>query len=55
MRTRFLKRGGGTVPTDELLARIGVTQPSPDLPEWVVQWSRAEGGMTVRAESVLQT
>ncbi|WP_407970568.1 thioesterase family protein [Burkholderia pyrrocinia] len=55
VRTRFLKRGGGTVPTNELLAWIGVTQPSPDLPEWVVQWSRAEGGMAVRAESVLQT
>ncbi|MEK6367408.1 MAG: thioesterase family protein [Burkholderia gladioli] len=39
VRTRFLKRGGGTVPTRELLAWIGVTQPSPDLPEWVVQWN----------------
>lgn len=54
VRTRFLKRGGGTVPTNELLAWIGVTQPSPDLPEWIVQWSRAEGGMATRAESVLQ-
>ncbi|TGU67753.1 thioesterase, partial [Mesorhizobium sp. M00.F.Ca.ET.186.01.1.1] len=45
VRTRFLKRGGGSVPTNELLASIGVTEPSPELPEWVAQWSRAEGGM----------
>ncbi|WP_176054427.1 thioesterase family protein [Paraburkholderia caribensis] len=46
VRTRFLKRSGGTVPTGELLGLAGVTQTSPALPEWVVQWSAAEGGMT---------
>ncbi|WP_186059515.1 thioesterase family protein [Burkholderia gladioli] len=55
VRTRFLKRGGGTVPTRELLAWIGVTQPSPDLPEWVAQWNRAEGGAAVHEQSVAQT
>jgi len=47
VRARFLKRSGGTVPTDELLALAGVTQASPALPDWVVQWSAAEGGMTL--------
>lgn len=46
VRTRFLKRSGGTVPTGELLRLAGVTKASPALPEWVVQWSAAEGGMT---------
>ncbi|MDC6128197.1 porin [Burkholderia gladioli] len=55
VRTRFLKRGGGTVPTRELLAWIGVTQPSPDLPQWVAQWNRAEGGAAVHEQSVAQT
>ena len=49
VRTRFLKRGGGSVSTNELLAWIGVTEPSPELPEWVAQWSRAEGGMADQA------
>lgn len=49
VRARFLKRSGGTVPSDELLALIGVTHASPALPEWIVQWSSAEGGMTARA------
>jgi len=47
VRTRFLKRSGGTVPTDELLALAGVTHASPAMPDWVVQWSAAEGGMAL--------
>lgn len=47
VRARFLKRGGGTVPTSDLLKLADVAQSSPDLPEWVVQWSAAEGGMVL--------
>ncbi|CAD6560526.1 thioesterase family protein [Paraburkholderia sabiae] len=46
VRARFLKRSGGTVPTHELLALANVTHASPEMPEWVEQWSAAEGGMT---------
>ncbi|MEP9326882.1 thioesterase family protein [Paraburkholderia phymatum] len=49
VRARFLKRSGGTVPTDELLALAGVTHASPAMPDWVVQWSAAEGGMAPHA------
>jgi len=45
VRARFLKRGGGIVSTAELLELAGVAQPAPPLPEWVAQWSQAEGGM----------
>jgi len=48
VRARFLKRGG-TVAVPELLALAGVPQLSPPLPEWVLQWSAAEGGMAVAA------
>jgi len=47
VRTRFLKRGGGAVPTAALLALTGVTRTSPELPEWVLQWNAAEAAMTV--------
>ncbi|GAB6846509.1 thioesterase family protein [Paraburkholderia kururiensis] len=47
VRARFLKRSGGTVSTAELMELAGITQPSPPLPEWVRQWSAAEGGMAV--------
>jgi acyl-CoA thioesterase FadM len=45
VRARFLKRSGGVVTTAELLQLSGITQPSPELPEWVARWSEAEGGM----------
>jgi len=47
VRARFLKRSGGTVPTSDLLQLAGVAQASPVLPEWVEQWSAAEGGMAI--------
>ncbi|WP_118179924.1 acyl-CoA thioesterase [Paraburkholderia phosphatilytica] len=45
VRTRFLKRAGGTVSVAELMELAQVSQPSPMLPEWVVRWSEADGGM----------
>ncbi|WP_261540152.1 thioesterase family protein [Burkholderia multivorans] len=45
IRARILKRGGGTLGTSALLEVAKVTQQSPPLPEWVVRWSEAEGGM----------
>ncbi|WP_109484110.1 thioesterase family protein [Paraburkholderia sp. C35] len=49
VRARFLKRSGGTVPTSDLLGLADVTQASPALPDWIAQWSAAEGGMTLPA------
>lgn len=40
VRWRFLKRGGGTVSSSELLEAVGVNQPSPPLPPWVEDWNR---------------
>lgn len=45
VRARFLKRSGGLVATSELMQMSGSTEASPALPEWVVRWSEAEGGM----------
>ncbi|QQC63195.1 acyl-CoA thioesterase [Paraburkholderia ginsengisoli] len=51
VRARFLKRQGGTVATAEMLELSGITQTSPALPEWVVNWSEAEGGMALQPAS----
>jgi acyl-CoA thioesterase FadM len=51
VRARFLKRSGGTVSTAELMQLAGMNQPSPALPEWVAQWSEAEGGMSFQPAS----
>jgi acyl-CoA thioesterase FadM len=40
IRSRFLKRGGGTVSSAELLETIGHSGPSPQLPEWIDAWNR---------------
>lgn len=39
VRSRFLKRQGGTVSARELLDLIGHAGPSPLLPEWVAAWN----------------
>jgi len=44
IKARFLKRKGGTVATSELMELAGITEASPQLPEWVAQWSEADGG-----------
>jgi acyl-CoA thioesterase FadM len=40
VRSRFLRRKGGTVSTSELLQLIGRADPSPALPEWIDAWNR---------------
>ena len=40
IRSRFLKRGGGTVSSRDLLEVIGHTGPPPPLPEWIEAWNR---------------
>jgi acyl-CoA thioesterase FadM len=40
VRSRFLKRQGGTVSSAELLELLGKAQPSPPLPVWVEAWNR---------------
>jgi acyl-CoA thioesterase FadM len=40
VRSRFLKRQGGTVSSAELLELLGKAQPSPPLPAWVEAWNR---------------
>jgi acyl-CoA thioesterase FadM len=39
VRSRFLKRQGGTVSSRELLDLIGHADPSPQLPAWVAAWN----------------
>lgn len=39
VRSRFLKRKGGTVSTRELLELLGRTGPSPELPAWIAAWN----------------
>jgi acyl-CoA thioesterase FadM len=40
VRSRFLKRGGGTVSSGELLDILGKAGPSPPLPAWIDAWNR---------------
>lgn len=40
VRSRFLKRGGGSVAAREILDVIGHSQPSPALPAWIDAWNR---------------
>jgi len=40
VRARFLKRGGGTVTTQELLELLGTARASPELPAWIDAWNR---------------
>lgn len=39
VRSRFLKRGGGTVGSRDVLALIDAAGPSPALPPWVEAWN----------------
>src|SRR6187431_2310933 len=38
VRSRFLRRAGGTVSSQELLELAGETGPSPALPAWIEAW-----------------
>jgi acyl-CoA thioesterase FadM len=40
VRARFLRRGGGTVSSRELLDLVGRSEPSPALPAWIDAWNR---------------
>lgn len=40
VRARFLRQKGGTVSTEELLALLGRSAPSPALPAWIDAWNR---------------
>ena len=40
VRSRFLKRGGGTVSSRELLDAVGLNAASPPLPPWIADWNR---------------
>ena len=39
VRSRLLKRKGGTVTSQELLALLGKEGPSPELPAWIAAWN----------------
>lgn len=39
VRSRFLKRKGGTMTSHALLELLGKTGPSPELPAWVAAWN----------------
>ncbi len=40
IRSRFLRRQGGTVSSAELLQVLGKSGPSPQLPAWIDAWNR---------------
>ncbi|HYQ02670.1 MAG TPA: thioesterase family protein [Polyangiaceae bacterium] len=40
VRSRFLKRGGGSVGSKEILEIVGRSEPSPALPPWVEAWNQ---------------
>ncbi len=40
VRSRFLRRRGGTVSSAEVLELVGRAGPSPTLPAWIEDWNR---------------
>lgn len=42
IRARFLKKSGGSVKTVELMDLMGITTPSPQLPDWVNAWNQSQ-------------
>lgn len=40
VRWRFLKRGGGSVRSKELLDAVGLNDSSPPMPAWIEDWNR---------------
>jgi acyl-CoA thioesterase FadM len=40
VRSRFLRRRGGTASSQEVLEVLGKAGPSPELPEWIAAWNR---------------
>lgn len=40
VRSRFLKRGGGSVGSSEILAVLGRSDSSPPLAPWIAAWNR---------------
>lgn len=44
-KTVFRKKGGGSVPTRELVAAAGHSGPWPEVPVFVTDWQRLEGEM----------
>ena len=43
---RFLRKTGGTVPIEEVLAAAGIGHPSPPLPERATVWLAAQNAIT---------
>jgi acyl-CoA thioesterase FadM len=43
VRSRFLRRRGGTVPSAELLELLGKAGESPAIPQWIEDWNRQNG------------
>ncbi|GGP18158.1 acyl-CoA thioesterase [Silvimonas iriomotensis] len=41
IRARFLRKTGGSVASQELMALGGITHDSPPLPEWLANWGNA--------------
>ncbi|MDO4784965.1 MAG: acyl-CoA thioesterase [Propionibacteriaceae bacterium] len=51
VRARFLRRGGGTVPPDEVIAQAGRPPENAGVPRWVVEWSEHTKRPALRSES----
>ena len=46
VRVRFLRKSGGTLPAAEVAAAVVPGIQSPDLPDYVTDWARAEAGFS---------
>lgn len=51
VRGRILRRSGGTVPIDEVMAKCGADPSMFDLPDWVVEWGRRTRLPSLRADA----
>jgi acyl-CoA thioesterase FadM len=52
IRGRFLKKAGGTVPMDELLAAVGAAPDGLEVPPWLLEWAGEVQLPPTRGEAV---
>ena len=51
VRARMMRRSGGTLPHDELLAALGRPEGIPDVEPWVHDWAAASALPSTRADA----
>jgi len=51
---RFLARKGRSVPISDLMALVEHAEPSPEIPQWILDWRRSVDGMSETSTLIVQ-